>query len=129
MSSTHSNSQRDAITRSYWMKGVLAGVVILLSIAFLTWMFWPTPPVVIPPADNPAAQWTRAFAQVSTEHAAKQDAFYWLTSKISTQPTDDNQGIIVKGKVATPADLNTLKAEIAKVQPSVPIQWQVTLGS
>lgn len=123
-----SSDSRNAMANTQMMKGVFAGVVILVSIAFVVWAVWPTPPIVIPPADNPAAQWVRSYGAFSAEHSKKQDALYWATSRISTEPTPDNQGVIIKGKVSTAADLNLLKAELAKLEPAVALQWQVTIG-
>lgn len=129
MSYVRDGSGDAAAQRRQIRNGVFAIVIILLCLVFLTWAVWPTPPVVIPIPDHPAAKWQQAYGQFSTEHATKMDAIYWMTSKISIEPSADNQGIVVKGKVGTQADLRTLKEEFEKIEPKVPIEWQVAVGN
>ncbi|HYD02424.1 MAG TPA: hypothetical protein VEB22_14450 [Phycisphaerales bacterium] len=128
MSYKRDSGSENAMARSQRIKGVFAGVVIALCVGFLVWALWPSPPVVIPPSEDPAAQWTRGYGAMSAEHASKQDAFYWATSRITTEPTPDNTGIIIKGKVKTPAELALLKAELPKITPAVPLTWDVTVS-
>lgn len=128
MGSQRNKSQSDLMHRNYLIKGAFAGLVIVLCIAFLAWSLWPTPAVVIPPSEDPASNWNRGFAQINQEHATKLDAMYKLFAKITVQPSEDKQSVVVTGRVDSAADLNALKAELAKVQPAVPIDWQVTVG-
>lgn len=106
----------------------MAAGVIVLCVGFFVWSFWPKPDVVIPPATDPVSLWIKAYGEVSAEHAAKQDAFYWATSAVMPIVTEDKQGVIVRGKVKTSDELNLLKAELGKLQPVVPLTWEVTLG-
>lgn len=114
--------------RSQKIRGAMAGGVIVLCIAFVTWAVWPKPDVVIPPQTDPASLWIKAYGVVSAEHAVKQDAFYWASSGVGPVMTEDMQSVIVRGKVKTIEELNLLKAELGKLQPSVPIRWEVTIG-
>lgn len=108
--------------------GAIALVVTLACIGFVTWAVWPKPDVVLPHEATPAADWIRSFGTLSAEHASKQDAFYWATSRVTTEPTEDKQGVVVSGFVNTSQELALLKEELSKVQPGVPITWQVTIG-
>ena len=128
MSYKRDSSSEIAMARNQRTKGIFAGVVIVLCVGFLVWALWPSPPVVLPPSDDPAAQWTRGYGAMSAEHAGKQDAFYWATSRITTEPTPDNSGVVVKGKVKSAAELALLKAELAKITPAVPLTWEVTIA-
>ena len=110
------------------MKGMFAGGVIVVCIIFLVWALWPTPPVVIPPASDPAAQWMKGYNAVVEQHKGMTDPFYMATARITLAPSADNTGIVVGGRVANAAQLALLKSEFEKITPAVPITWQVTLG-
>lgn len=108
--------------------GAIALAVTLICIGFLTWALWPKPEVVIPPEATPSAAWIRQFGEVCGEHAKKQDAFYWATSHLTATPSDDKQGVVMSGKVASAQELALVREEASKVQPIVPIDWRVTVG-
>ncbi len=114
--------------RAQKLKGVIAVTIIVLCLGFLTWLFWPKPAVVIPPPQDQVALWEKAFAQVNVEEAAKISPLYKLFGEITAQPSEDRQSIVVMGSVSSYAELNVLKAELGKVQPAVPLQWEVTVG-
>jgi hypothetical protein len=117
------------MARSRQLKGIFAGVVIVLCIVFVVWRSWPKPAPYIAPADNPAAKWMRGYGETSLQHASNSgDAFYWATANITIEPTADGQGVTVRGKVKTPAELDLIKSELGKIQPTVPIDWQVGIG-
>lgn len=119
---------RRSTAPSFNAKGVFASVVIVLCVSFLVWRLWPSGPVVIEPPKDAFAQWEREWSALQSEHAAKQDATYWALSRITVNPSDDRSGGVVTGRLASQAELAMLKATIAKVQPSIPLTWQVTIG-
>jgi len=123
-----SRNNAAAAERRYRTRGVIAGVVILLCLAFLVWNFWPKPEPVIAPHVDQAAEWDKSFAAINSEHASKVDAMYKLLGKIAAHPSEDRSKIVISGKVSNAAELNALKAEVAKVQPQMPLDWQVTVG-
>lgn len=116
------------MARRHRLKGVFAAVIIVACIVFVTWAVWPKPPLVIPPQTDSVAQWEASFAAINQEHAAKIDAMYKMLGKIAVQPSEDRQSMVVTGKVSSVAELNAIKAELAKVQPALPLVWQVTIG-
>lgn len=129
MAYVRDNEAEAAAARGRRMKGVFAACVIVACMAFVTWSVWPKPQPYVPPPDNPAANWLHKYGELSAEHAKNSgDAYYWATAAITTEPTADNQGVIIRGSVKTAAELELLKSETAKVQPAVPIEWQVRIG-
>lgn len=121
------DADRSAL-RSRLVKGGIAATIIVLSVGFVTWRFWPTPAVVIPKPQDQVTEWEAAFAQVNLEESAKLSPIYKLFGDIAVFPSEDRQAIVVKGNVSSYAELNVLKAELGKVQPAVPLQWEVTVG-
>ncbi len=117
-----------AMNRNARLKGIFAGVVILLCVAFVTWAVWPTPPVVIPQSDDPAAQWLRSYGDLTASKNNHLDPFYMANARITVVPNADRSAIVIAGRVTTPAELNLLKSELAKITPAVPLTWEVNVA-
>lgn len=111
------------------MKGIFAGGVILLCLAYLVWALWPKPPVEIAPATDSASVWLSSYAEMSAKRTDHLDPYYMASSRINVAATPDRTGVVISGRVSTPAQLTLLKSEIEKITPSVPIKWEVIVAN
>jgi hypothetical protein len=123
-----SNESAAAMERSRKLKGVFAGCVIVASLVFVVWSAWPKKEPYVAPLEDPVANWVKAYGELSSQHSKTSDPFYWATSGIVVKPNADRSGLVVTGKTKSQAELALVKAELAKVQPTLPIEWQVTIG-
>lgn len=110
------------------IKTAFTVAVILLCIGYVTWRFWPRGPVVVEETKDTYFQWNSAWGQVNNDHATKRDATYFALGKVSVTPTEDRSGVIVVGTVASQGELAAIKAAVAKVQPEMPVTWNVKVG-
>lgn len=106
----------------------LAAVLIVASVAWLGYVFWPKADVVIPVKDNPANAWMTAYGQIAADHAKKLDDVYKQSAGMTVLPKEDGSGIVVNGVAPSQAFLDLFKKELGAIQPSVPIEWNVTVG-
>lgn len=108
-----------AIARKRKFVAGFAVVIIIACVALIAWQFRPVKPIEIP--KRPADLFLASISDAMNGNELKWPLLHF-------EATEDGNGVLFKGRVATAADLETLKKIAESGQPKVDLKFEVTVG-